>query len=280
MAKHVGAILTMATTLSVVFAQTPAEQGPAFDVVSIRRNTTDDPDVRFTILPGGRLLGIAVQPIFLIRQAYEVQPGQILGEPDWVTSERYDITATMPGGAALSRAALPALLRRVLADRFQLVTRRDSRQLPVYRLLVARADRQLGENLLQSPIDCENVVGRGGAPRAADEPTPTNRFGMTACGISANPGHILISGWPLSTLTRQLATPLGRVVVDDTGLSGSWDLELRYAPDAGRAPAAASAESDLPLVTALQDQLGLKLESSRAEVDVILVDRIQRPSDN
>ena len=280
MAKHVCAILTMAATLSVVFAQAPAEQGSGFDVVSIRRNTSDDPDVRFAILPGGRLVGTALQPIFIIRQAYEVQPDQILGAPEWVTSERYDITATMPGGAALSRAALPALLRRVLADRFQLVARKDSRQLPVYRLLVARADRQLGDNLLQSPIDCENLVGRGPAPGASDQPTPTNRFGMTACGISANPGHILISGWPLSMLARQLATPLGRVVVDDTGLSGNWDLELRYAPEGGRAPAAGPAGSDVPLVTALQDQLGLKLEPARAGVDVILVDRIQRPSDN
>ena len=280
MAKHMCAMVMMAATISVVFGQAPAEQGPAFDVVSVRRNTVDANDVRFAILPGGRLVGIAVQPIFLIRLAYEVQPDQILGAPEWVTSERYDITATMPGGAALSRAALPALLRRVLANRFQLVTRTDSRQLPVYRLLVARADRQLGGNLLQSPVDCASVVGRAPAPGAADEPTPTNRFGMTACGISANPGHILISGWPLSTLTRQLATPLGRVVVDDTGLSGNWDLELRYAAEGERAPDLGPAASDVPLVTALQDQLGLKVEPARATVDVILVDRIQRPSDN
>ena len=279
-AKYVCAILVVAATLSVAFAQSPTEPGPAFDVVSIKRNTSVNPDERFTILPGGRLLGIAVQPFFLIRQAYEVQPDQILNAPEWVTSERYDINATMPGGVAFSMSNLPPLLRRILADRFQLVTRRDSRQLPVYRLLTTRADRQPGENLLRSPFDCANVIGRGPAANAISEPTPMNRFGMTACGIMANPGRILISGWPLSTLTRQLAAPLGRVVIDGTGLTGNWDLELKYALDGARSPDGAAASSDAPLVTALQDQLGLKLEAVRAEVDVILVESIQRPSEN
>ena len=278
MAKYVCAILAAVATVSVAFAQSRGEQGPAFDVVSIRRNTAVDPNVRFTILPGGRLLGTAVEPLFLIRQAYEAQPDQILNAPDWLASERYDIDATMPDGVAFSMSNLPGLLRRVLAERFQLVIHKDSRPLPVYRLLIARADRRLGDNLLRSSFDCANVVGRGPAPSAAAAPTPMNKFGMTACGIMANPGRIPISGWPLSTLTRQLTVPLGRVVVDGTGLDGSWDLELRYASDGGRPDA--GAQPDAPLVTALEDQLGLKLEAVRAEVEVVVIDSIQRPSDN
>ena len=279
MARYMGGILAAAAMLSVGFAQSREDQGPAFDVVSIRRNTSVDPNVRFTILPGGRLLAIAVEPIFLIRQAYEVQPGQIVNAPDWLAAERYDLDATMPGGAAFSMSNLPALLRRVLAERFRLVIHKESRPLPVYRLLIARADRRLGDNLLRSPFECANVLGRGPARGAAAAPVPMNTFGMTACGITANPGRIVISGWPLSTLARQLAVPLGRVVVDGTGLDGSWDLELRYAPDGARPPEATSSP-DPPLITALEDQLGLKLEAARADVEVVVVDSIHRPSDN
>jgi uncharacterized protein (TIGR03435 family) len=171
------------------------------------------------------------------------------------------------------------MLIDLLAERFQLKTRHESRELPVYKLVRLR-DNQLGPKLTPSPDDCTS--GRGVGPAAAP---PAD--GRQPCGAFTRPGGFGVHGLPLAFFTRLLGPVTGRVVVDETGLTGVWDLELDYTPDVANGangpggPPAPAASNDAPsLFTAVQEQLGLKLDASRAPVDVIVIERIARPSED
>jgi len=280
---------------TVVLAQAPPTDGLRFEVVSIKRNTSnalgsngssERPDGGFT------LLNVPMMTLVASAQFPAIAPVDMVGLPDWAQSERYDVSATSP----LSRPASPeersAMMRAMLADRVKLVTHVENRELPVYDLVLARSDRKLSPGIKPSEMDC---VAKAAADRAAAEAalaagTPMPR--PTIPDMSAPPpicGPIRVTnGMEGDTTMENLARLLrgvggaGRPVVDKTGLTGSYRIKLEFDRSAGRAgPAVSPSSTELPTVfTALQDQAGLKLESSKASRQVLVIDRLERPSEN
>jgi uncharacterized protein (TIGR03435 family) len=174
------------------------------------------------------------------------------------------------------------MLRALLEDRFKLVTHIEKRQAPIYELVLARSDKALGPELHKSDVDCAALL----AATRVGQPMPQPQPGKILCGITTNTGRISAGAQPISNLARQLSQVVQRVVVDRTGLDGVYDLVLTYAPErvpaVGGAPdAGAAVDPNLPSIfTALQEQLGLKLESNRGPIDVLVIDHVEKPTED
>src|SRR5688572_17044864 len=257
-------------------AQSPPAASAAsrltFEVASIKRNLSGDQNSSVRGQPGGRVVITNNTLYNLIRNAYNAQrfemvPGKSL--PDWIDADRWDINAKAADEA--TQPQMMQMLQNLLADRFKLVARREMREMPIYALVLARSDGRLGPQLRRSDVDCAAVAEAaraGGAP-----PTPPPGPGPF-CGTRANNtggmAQVAAHGIPLSSLVRNLSGMAGRFVVDKTGLTGAFELELKFALDQG---AAAAAPTDLPsLFAALEEQLGLKLEPQRGPVQVLVID--------
>ncbi len=275
---------------SVTRAQTPpAGDRLKFEVASVRENTSGDGKMMFGIQPGGRFTTVNVPLWDLIRQAYGLQRSQLVGGPDWMETARFDIVAKADGDIA--RGAGPGgppgplnfMMQDLLEDRFKLRAHRETRELPIYVLVLDRTDGKLGPGLRTSTIDCGAMRGRGGRGGAAlGPPAPGER----QCGMRIAPGQLIGGAMPLSQLTLPLSQFAQRMVVDRTGLTGNFDIDLKWTPDAlpqgpppPGAPPLPSIDSNGPsLFTAVQEQLGLKLESERAPVEVLVIDHVERPT--
>ena len=259
--------------LSTMHWHTRAQQRQAFEVASIKRSDQGDQGSRFlTPVPGGiRVVNLPVST--LVWMAYSVQSYQVVDAPAWATTDGYDIQAKAPDGVAVNMDTLRPMLQTLLSDRFQLKVRRDTRELPIYNLVFARRDKTLGAKLTRSAIDC---TGR--------TPAPTDPAQLASCGAWMNPGGFRMGGMPMRSFTRLLSPAVNRVVVDRTELDGNWDLEVSYTPDL--APAAGAGGDTRPasdgptLFTALQEQLGLKLEPSRGPIEVLIIETVARPTEN
>jgi uncharacterized protein (TIGR03435 family) len=220
--------------------------------------------------PGGRFVAVNIPLYFLIRTAYQLQNDQIVGGPGWLRTDRFDIEARaeapgLPGLDLLER------LKSLLADRFAMTAHTEKRELPVFALERAGRDGALGPGLRVTA--CPDV--------ATDlaQPTP--------CVTVQNPaGALTMRGTPLSQMVPYLSAYLGRVVVDRTGLTERYDFELKWTPDpppqgreaAGQPPAVDP--SAVSIFTALQEQLGLRLNATREMVDVLVIDTIAHPTPN
>ena len=261
---------------------------PAFDVTSVKPNNSGEG--RFALLgePGGGLTATNVTLGMLIRAAYRLQDNQIVGGPKWLFSDRFDVTGkgSAPGSDGQSLQKLQALL----ADRFRIVTHLETRELPMYELVLARRDGKLGPKLAASTNNCTppappSTGGRGDLPPpAVSEALP--------CRVMIGPGTIRAGGQSMAALAMTLSRFVGSLVVDRTGLAGNFDLTLEYAPDPGMAgrgdlpgapPGAAPDRpaSDSPSIfTAVQEQLGLKLDSTKGPVAVLVIDRAEKPTED
>jgi uncharacterized protein (TIGR03435 family) len=256
-----------------------AQSSGSFDVASIKQNASGNPGGGLDMSKGQlRATNLPLQMV--MRQAFEVMDSQIVDAPAWVASERYDIVAKAPPGVTTAEALRP-LMRALLADRFKLSTHVEKREMPVYALLKARADGTLGPTFRQSPIDC--AANAGSPPAGAAAPKQAGWDDWLECSVMLSPAAINFGGYRMTDVTRILAGIVGRTVLDETGVTGPVQLRLRYQP-AGRggAPAAADpAGDDRPnIFTALQEQAGLKLDARRAAVDVLVIDRIERPTED
>lgn len=240
----------------------------------------------FGLQPGGRFNATNVTMRMLLRQAFNVQEFQIVGGPDWMTSDRFDVVAKAPEGE-FSADLMRPMLRTLLAERFKLVVRNETREMAIYALVKARDDGKLGPNISPAAIDCAGVMrGRRGGP----PPSPPQPGQKLECGFMIGPGRMNAGGMPLSNLAQTLSPQVGRIVLDKTELAGNYDFELTYSLEGlgsvfpGGGPpllngGPAPIDPNQPnLFTALQEQLGLKLDSQRGPVDVIVIDSVQQPS--
>jgi uncharacterized protein (TIGR03435 family) len=216
--------------------------------------------------------------------------GQIIGGPEWMDTERFDVTASIPQGTAGSDLA--GMVRSLLADRFGLRVHREERELPVYLLRVSRGDGKLGPKIRALAIDCDALRAarlRGDAPPMAP---PTRDRPVPDCFTGIGPGrlgyNIASGGISMADLASSLSAASGRPVFDRTGLKGFFALDLTFAtepgavsPLGGRSPGVAIEQVDLPsLSAAVEEQLGLKLESRREAVKVLVIDGADRPTAN
>jgi uncharacterized protein (TIGR03435 family) len=272
-----------ATVLCVtvhIHAQNPAGELPSFEVASIKQNKSGQFVGSFGYDPGGQLVVVNNAVRNLIRNAYSVQNYQIVGGPEWMNSDRYDITARAAGDP--SQDQLRLMLRRLLGERLKLAAHRETRDMPIYALVVARPGRPLGPDLRPARVDCTAIVAAAEKQGLKPE-LPQPQGNRPACGTRSMPGLMMGTGVSMADLVRNLAGPADRMVVDRTGLTGVWDLELKYVPNQppldipGLPPLKADGAS---LFTALQEQLGLRFEPQRAPVEVLVIDSIERPSEN
>ena len=263
---------------SIVMAQAPAAdmEKLRFEVASVKPNKSADENSSLRLQPGGRIVATNVAVRLLIRNLYNVQAYQIVGAPDWIESERFDIEAKAdreyPPQADAPAPELLAMMRNLLAERFKLAVHHESREQPVYALVVASADNALGPQLRPVDVDCAAEAARAmAARRGGAPPPPADPNKMPQCGTRVRPGHLMARGATLQQLTRSLSQFLGRTVVDRTNLSGTFDIDLEWAPEE-------TADAKGPSIfTAVQEQLGLKLNSERAAVEVLVIDRVERP---
>lgn len=266
--------------------QKPASSALVYDVASIKPNKSGTNMVRLMFRPDG-LSATNGTLQMLIHAAYRVESNQISGAPNWVNTERYDIEAKMDSATAEELHKLSEderlierqrMLQALLAERFKLTIHRESKELPIYALVVAKGGPKFQEAKPGDtyPNGIKGPDGHGGAGLMF-----MGREGLTAQGI------------PIANLVGHLSRQLGRNVVDKTGLTGKYDFTLKWTPDEsegamfrgpdGGQPATGSAppESSGPSIfTALQEQLGLKLESEKGPVEIIVIDHVEKPTEN
>jgi uncharacterized protein (TIGR03435 family) len=270
-----GILVALCSSLVVAQSQTgPAASAsrPTFEVASIKPNKSSDSRSRTDAAPNGRVTATNVPLNDLVRTAFELQPQEmVMGDraPAWITTDRWDIEAKATGEP--SPQQMRAMLRNLLLDRFKLVSRRDVRNMPAFALVLARNDRQLGPQLRRSMLDCEAQVAAARVPGT----TPGS---VQQCGGRSSRGTIATFGVPLSSFAKSLSAAAGRYVFDATGLTDRFDLTLKWTPDPD---AGAATPSDaVSLFTAIQEQLGLRLEPRQAPVDVFVIESAEPPTEN
>ena len=240
---------------------------PEFDVVSVRENKGDSHMMQWRYTDDGIIItNLSLKN--LIASAYNIKQYLISGGPSWVDSSGFDIQAKVaPEDVAsfkkLRLAQRGLLLRKLLVERFHLAAHTETKTLPVYDLVVASGGPKLKAAAPDPPP----------SPDAdpSDHPKPR---GM----ISIGPGMITLDDVPLSVLTNQLGYALDRTIIDKTGLTGKYDLSLKWRPD--NQPDSGSSDELPDLFTAVQEQLGLKLEPSKGPVETLVVDHVEMPSAN
>jgi uncharacterized protein (TIGR03435 family) len=272
----------------------PVDPETRFEVASIKPfDPSGGAPPRISMTPGR--YDVAGMPLRLVvSQALITPVSRIYGLPDWIDKERYAITAKAPEGTPGN--ALFAMITNLLKDRFNLAMHRETREMPVYNLVFARGDKRFGPELKEASAECRakifarlEAVQRGG-------PIMT-QVGPDACeSFRFNPGIVSIRGALPGMIVGALTQSVGRPVIDKTGLTGYYDFTLKWTPAPGSdnlipfgLPASAlpgsapdappPADPDAPnLFTAVQEQLGLKLESARGPVEVVVIDRLEKPT--
>jgi len=271
---------------------------PVFEVVSVKPSAPSGGPSMMRAEPGGRFRASNVGAIDLILSAYDLQSFQLAGAPKWTSTARFDVLAKAPGEIAPSMYTgkqkekpdklrqvgsferdgegkpgdLQLMMRAMLADRFALKAHTETRQLPIYEIVLDRRDGRLGPTLTRSTTDC--------AAQAAGK--------AARCGVRALPGRYSADGASMAQIAASLSGLVGRTVVDRTGLAGNWAVEMHYTPDRPASPDALAAppvnkntrtiDADGPSIfTALREQLGLKLQSAKGPVPVLVIDRLEAP---
>ncbi len=254
-----------------------AAVAPTFEVASVKPSLPDDKRPRMgmwgSAQPGGRWTSRNATLENIIRAAYPDHPlgDQVVGGPDWVRSMLFDISAKAPGETA-TRQELEAMMRTLLADRFRLALRREVRDLPGYSLVLARSDGRLGPRLRTAAIDCPAIADA----RWRGESVPSASARQCAVRVQDSGALLRIEagGVPLSRLAGVLGPRVGGLIVDQTGLTGSFDVSLEFSTDLS-----ASQPSDTPsLFTALPEQLGLRLERRRVPTEVLVIESVELPT--
>lgn len=251
--------------------QDPPRQ--SFEVASVKPNKSGETTSFLTPRPGGNFVVGNMTLRGLIMFAYGIQGFQLVGYPDWVATERFDITAKaaadVPPTPIGHTSPEALMLRSLLEDRFRLSAHRETRDLPIYALVLARADGRLGPRLRQTTSDyCKKLFEAAG--KAGDTPVPP---GGEFCGFRPLGSDALAaSALPMNEFARFLNVESGRTVVDRTGLTGVWDFDLKWSR-----PNAPNPDPDRPSIfTALQEQLGLRLDATTGPVEVLVIDRVER----
>ena len=292
-----GLIAILASPAAEIRAAQTAPDGPLPPFVSsVKRSLETSGRMAMRVEPMGRTMtGLPLRQ--LIVQAYGIQPNQLIGGPDWMQSDRWDIQ--LRAETAVSPPQMNLLVQQMLADRFKLVVHRETREFQIFELRLAGDEGRPGPDLKPAAVDC-GPQGRGrGVPAP---PPPGGREGspgrgtpsLGGCRMMMTMGRFEANGQPLSALATFLSNQLGRPVIDKTGLSSGFDIVLSWTPDNYR-PGDGAQNPPLPpgipppppidpngpsLSTALQEQLGLKVESTRGPVEVLVIDSVQHPTEN
>jgi uncharacterized protein (TIGR03435 family) len=223
-------------------------QSPSFEVASVKPNNSGSGSSSESTVPG-RLTATNITISSLIQSAFGLKDFQIAGAPGWLRDDKYDIAAKTGTTKDLNEKELRPYLQALLADRFRFRYHRETREMQVYSLVIAKGGVKMKPH-------------EGGGDSTTNVSSGSGRSSMNSTNAA------------MAHLADLLGGRLDRVVIDNTGLPGVYDLKLEWAPN----PSPES--TDPSLFTALQEQLGLKLESTKGSVEIIVIDNIERPSEN
>jgi bla regulator protein blaR1 len=287
-ALFIAAVAPLRAVRQVQALSNGAQQPPlAFETASVKPNKSGAEERYFRLDPrGGSLTVVNVQLREMITFAYQIQSFQLEGGPGWIASDRFDILAKPEREVPSTESGqdpLKMMLRTLLADRFKLVMHKETKELPIFELVLARQDGKLGPQLRPAAVDC---AARAAAARAGTPPPPSSGPpGPGSCGTTMNPVSVRGGGTTLAVLASLLEGPAKRLVIDRTGLAGNWDLEVNYTPDRSQLPPGVELPSSIDpngpsLFTAIEEQLGLKLRPARGPVEVLVIDSVQQPTPN
>jgi uncharacterized protein (TIGR03435 family) len=278
----------------------PATTGPlpSFEVASVKPNHSGTQMVRISNTPG-RFSAVNLTPKMLIEFAYNIKGPELSGGPSWIDSERYDVDATTGDtpddlrreGREMFNERRRQMLQAFLADRFKLTLSHQSKDLPIYELVVAKSGPKFHETTLPPPDPA------AAPPDPSEPPRPGQPFRGRGIMMSIRSGQLNMNGAPMKAFADALSDQLGRKVLDKTSLTGNYDLSLQWTPDesqrgqffggagapAGRPPADSAPPPDASgpsIFTAIQEQLGLKLESGKGPVETLVIQGIERPAEN
>ncbi len=270
------------------FAQTTVPI--AFEVATVKLNNSAEARQGARLLPGGRIEITNLSLRTMVRVAYGSQTiqtaDQIVGGPAWANTERYDVIAKAEGDPGFDAASgqplrLIAMLKQLLEDRFQVKVHTEMREVQMYALVLANKGGKFGPTLKESTADCYNPAN---PPPQGTPPDPARQ-----CGIRGAVGDFTVTGITMGQAVQALASypSVGRPVVDRTGLTGRFDWRLQWTPmflngATADAPPVANpaADSGPNLFTALTEQVGLKLQSEKGQVEFVVIDRAERPTED
>lgn len=287
------AVLGVVSTVSGRAVQEAPSSSATFGVASIKPGDPASRGGGIRRLPGGRVNVINMTARSIITYAYQLNSFEFIGGPAWLDTDRFDISAKLEGNPGIVLPGqgkldpLQLALRALLVERFHLRLHTESRETDAYALVMLKPGT-LGPALKRSSSDCKAMAEQarqGTLPR----PATSSPGGTFPCNMAGSIGVIRFDGFDMALAARTLSNFAGRPVVDRTGLSGNWQFVLTFLADSrgqagsadaeSRAIAAGSPDPDAPsLFTAVQEQLGLKLQPTKAPVDVMVVDQIEHPT--
>jgi uncharacterized protein (TIGR03435 family) len=270
----------LCTWLLTLLTAPLAAQAPPFEAASVKKNAGGGPPgMEIRVTPNGGFIATNVPLRVLVRESFRVQDYQLIDLPGWADGERYDITAK-------SGATTPdwqPMVQTLLRERFALAARPETREMPIY-VVAAPRDGRPAAGLRATPAATSAYCTAQRLP-AGQRPSADPAIGF--CGMRQALGTVQGRDVPLAALWRFVSQQAGRAIVDRSGLAGNHDFDLTWTPEqfANRAtPAVVNGNTIDPdgpsLFTALQEQLGLKLDAQRGPVDVLVIEKIDRPTEN
>jgi uncharacterized protein (TIGR03435 family) len=280
-------VLTGLANTSQIRAQLPGAPAarPEFEVASIKPNDSGSTSMKFPFPSGGRLTSTNINLKTLISFAYKVPGFEVTGGPGWVNSDRYDVTAkSAETNIGVDQYRL--MVQSLLADRFQLAVHRETKEVPVYAVLPAKNGPRLPE---AKPGSCiAPVPNEPLPPRAPGQPAP-----LVCGGFFTGPSSLDGGKMTMAQFVDALSIVLGRRAIDQTGFKGTFDVHLEFAPEGTALDRRRVGDIDSPanqgnpdtsrpsIFTAVQEQLGLKLESQKGPAEMLVIDRVERtPTEN
>jgi len=274
MGKYCAVVSALLATAGVLCLAQDHSGTPVFEVASVKPSSSTAQGSSVRLTPGGRLVAQNATLQLLVTTAYQIRDFQLIGGPSWVRSERFDIEAKPSGNPNADQVS--EMLQVLLADRFHLAAHRETKELPVYRLLQAKGEPKLSPSREGS---CTPMV----PPPLHPDPATLRPCG----GFNLARNFLMGGGASVEKLAASLSRVLGQTVLDRTGIEGSYDITLRWTPDDTQAflspanpPETKFDDSGPSLFTAIQEQLGLRLEAGRGPVEVLVIDRAEHPSAN
>jgi bla regulator protein blaR1 len=281
----------LAATAVVSAQQAPAPTDSfSFEVATLKQNKSGERGGGIRRLPGGRVTVTNMAARQLITFAYQLGQYQLTGGPGWLADDKFDITAKIEGNPEWEGPGsgkpdpIQLAMRKLLAERFKLKLHAESRDLDAYALVMAKPGVN-GPALKPSTTDCKAIAEQARLGKLPPTPPPPVN-GIMPCSIMGRIGQISFDGFPMSQAAGMMVGQAGRPVVDRTGLTGNWQFVVTFAQE--RPIGAPIPPGDLPpadpnapsFFTALQEQLGLKLESTKAPFEVTVIDSVEHPTDD
>src|SRR5262245_23252942 len=274
-------VLLLALVAMAASIRTFSQVRPSFEVTSVKRNNSGSAGARIGIRPGGYFFATNVPLKMLVTQAYRILDAQVSGGPNWIDNDRFDLEARAEPGAIPPPSGPPdprrpdavaLMLQSLLEDRFQLKVRSEMRELPLYNLVVDKGGTKLVATV-------EGRPGPGGLTPGSARTTPGQGGGI----------EMMASGVTTTVLANMVSQWVGRPVTAQANLTGPFGFALKWSPRPDPPPATATGEprstaasdpAGSPVIHAIQEQLGLKLESAKGPVEVLIIESVQKPMEN